>query len=415
MLLFLIKFRSKLRTLLYELNIIVFILASNSNAGGGKQNSNNFAGAQRAKSADTQALNVGTIFWTAIVKFKGKISKDGKLDKGVQKTFQMACKTALDVLKRVPTTQTKAEVQRNVERASELLKTANNGNTETLRENLQAIEDDLKKFAAADVASGGQDGGLLQQNTANNQGSNDDGSQNEKFVAEMSLQRLNNVEKRADAIFLELRKDQEQMSQLRARLAQLDFRTINYQQLLDLMSEALDLIGKIRRQWDQLANFFQIIATHISGSLKNSLTDFVQPAFEMTQLGTDVTRDDGLDALDDMKRNAGVVKDHSRLLHFLAKSYFDVSSAYLTKPLAGLASLFAAKTDDERNNLRSQLERDTKTSEGKIRTLVAQRKEAFRISFQNRRTELEEKTEESDGADDEDMDATNDSLKLVLD
>jgi hypothetical protein len=303
------------------------ILGSNINSGGGQQNNGNV---QRRTSVDSQAVSVGKTFWSAIVILKKSIAEKGKLQMGAKKTFDMACEAALNVLKAVPVSETKNVV------------------TESLKEQLQNIDDDLKKYAAADVVSGGRDDRLSQQygkgsNTVNNnQGSNDDGSQNEKFVAEMSLRRLTNVEQRCDGIFLELRKDQEQMMQLNARLATLDFRKVNYQQLLDLMAEALDLTGKIKRQWDQLSNFSQAIATHISGSLNNTMTDFVQPAFELTNLGTDITREDGLDALEDMRFNAGIVKDHGKLLHFLSKSYVDVSRAYLTKPLAGLASLFAA-------------------------------------------------------------------------
>jgi hypothetical protein len=321
------------------------ILGSNINSGGGQQNNGNV---QRRTSVDSQAVSVGKTFWSAIVILKKSIAEKGKLQMGAKKTFDMACEAALNVLKAVPVSETKTEVERHVTRASKLLKTTKNVVTESLKEQLQNIDDDLKKYAAADVVSGGRDDRLSQQygkgsNTVNNnQGSNDDGSQNEKFVAEMSLRRLTNVEQRCDGIFLELRKDQEQMMQLNARLATLDFRKVNYQQLLDLMAEALDLTGKIKRQWDQLSNFSQAIATHISGSLNNTVTDFVQPAFELTNLGTDITREDGLDALEDMRFNAGIVKDHGKLLHFLSKSYVDVSRAYLTKPLAGLASLFAA-------------------------------------------------------------------------
>ena len=70
-------------------------------------------------------------------------------------------------------------------------------------------------------------------------------SSNEKFVAEMALVDLQDLRAREEASLTHWRAKDDQLAALLVKIANLDLTTVNYQQLIDLMSEALRLLGEV--------------------------------------------------------------------------------------------------------------------------------------------------------------------------
>jgi hypothetical protein len=68
---------------------------------------------------------------------------------------------------------------------------------------------------------------------------------NEKFVAEMALVDLQDLRAREEAYCTQWRAKEDQLTALLVKIASLDLTTINYQQLIELMSNALDLLGEV--------------------------------------------------------------------------------------------------------------------------------------------------------------------------
>ncbi|CAF3228834.1 unnamed protein product, partial [Rotaria sp. Silwood2] len=83
---------------------------------------------------------------------------------------------------------------------------------------------------------------------------------NEKFVAEMALVDLQDLRAREKAYYTQWRTKEDQLTALLVKIASLDLTTINYQQLIDLMSDALNLLGEVSERWSKLTQFFATLA-----------------------------------------------------------------------------------------------------------------------------------------------------------
>ncbi|CAF5143530.1 unnamed protein product, partial [Rotaria sp. Silwood1] len=72
---------------------------------------------------------------------------------------------------------------------------------------------------------------------------------NEKFKVIVTLERLKQAEQRQDAIFQQMLEQQDKMKTLMVKIAQLDMKEISFEQIIELLREAILLLGDIRVQW----------------------------------------------------------------------------------------------------------------------------------------------------------------------
>jgi hypothetical protein len=68
---------------------------------------------------------------------------------------------------------------------------------------------------------------------------------NQKFIAEMALADLSDLRAQEMAYHAQWHAKDDQLIALLVKIHSLDLTTINYQQLIDLMANALDLLGEV--------------------------------------------------------------------------------------------------------------------------------------------------------------------------
>ncbi|CAF3544682.1 unnamed protein product [Rotaria sp. Silwood1] len=214
-----------------------------------------------------------------------------------------------------------------------------------------------------------------------------DSSNNEKFIAQMASERLRDAEKRYDAIFAQLKQQQEEMGKLMAKIASLDMTRINYIQILELLREALKLLSQVREQWNQLVLFFADIAARAEIALSGTLDPFIEQA---TQAGNAaLSREERLFYVDLLKTQAINIHKQSYALFIMSRTYVDMSSQYMMQRLAGLSKMLTTSNDEERMRLIQELSNETKDAQDKVVALVNERRTTYTQTIQNRRQELE--------------------------
>ena len=213
-----------------------------------------------------------------------------------------------------------------------------------------------------------------------------DSSGNERFVAQMASERLRDAEKRYDAIFGQLKQQQEEMSKLMVKIASLDMARINYREILELLREALHLLSQVREQWSQLVLFFSEIAARAEIALSGTLGPFIEQA---TQAGSaTLSREERLFYVDLLTTQAVEIHKQSYSLFIMSRTYVDMSGEFIMKRLAGLSKMLTARSDSERKQLLMELNNETEGIQSKVVALVQERKATYTASIAKRQKEL---------------------------
>lgn len=250
---------------------------------------------------------------------------------------------------------------------------------------LSALINEVKPLMGAEIMNGGNTPPSTNSGTGNSISS--DSSSNERFVAQMAKERLQEAEKRYDTAFAELKQHQEEIGKLMAKIARLDLERINYVEILELLREALRLLAQVREQWNQLVLFFAEIAVRAEVALSGTLEPFMERA---TLAGNArLSNDDRLFYVDLLKTQAVEIHKQSYSLFIMSRTYVDMSNEFMMKRLAGLGKMLTANDNAERSRMLQELNDETQVAQEKIAELVNQRKATYTAAINKRRQELD--------------------------
>ena len=285
-------------------------------------------------------------------------------------------------------------------------KEINSNLTRDFQDQFEQLNDEAKPMAAAEEMNGGGVPPAPPQLSASG-----DSSTNEKFAAQLSMNRLRDAETRYDQIFGQLKQNQEELAKLMGKIASLDMTRIYYKEILELLREALHLLSRVREQWSQLVLFFAEVATRAEISLSGTLTPFVTQA---TQAGDQsLTLDERMFYVDILKAQANEIDVQSQMLYTMSRTYVDMSTRYVIGRLAGLSKMLTARDDAERNSFLVQLTRESNDTQRAVSNLVIERKNLYQAAIRKRRTELEKFIETLGGADPSNQAAIEAGQKLL--
>lgn len=252
-----------------------------------------------------------------------------------------------------------------------------------LENRFDQLAEDAKPLAAAEAMNGAN----VPPAPADGSAAMGDSSQNEKFAAQLALNRVQAAESRYDKIFDQLKQNQEELAKLMGKIASLDMQRVNYKEILELLREALLLLARIREQWGQLVLFFAEIATRAEITLSGTLGPFITQA---DQAGTEgLSLEERLFYVDLLKAQAGDIDSQTQMLYLMSRTYVDMSTKYIMTRLAGLSRMLVAQDDAERNRLLMQLTQESQSTQQAVIDLVAERKRSYQTDIRKRREELD--------------------------
>ncbi|CAF2625332.1 unnamed protein product [Rotaria sp. Silwood2] len=215
-------------------------------------------------------------------------------------------------------------------------------------------------------------------------------AQNAIAKAQQARLALQEAEARYDAIFKELMTHHDKMTQVMVQLASLDMTKIDYEQLIPIFKEAITYLSEIRKHWGRLIEFFDNLRIRVQITVKNSFTKFVDWMKTTIGMGDDyLTKEIRAMYLDMLKENIIEIHREAHLLFIMSKTYYDVSRENMMDQLASLAKMVMASSDEERNQLKDELMRDTNTVQTKVNRLALQRKIEYEEANTQRQHEIE--------------------------
>lgn len=280
---------------------------------------------------------------------------------------------------------------------------------EQIKNGLTTLITDLKPLAAAKLLlsdEGFKSGASSSQHQSSNTYAN------EQFKVTITLNRLQQAEQRYDQIFEQLTEQQNQMKSLMVQIAGLNLAKINYEEIIELLRQAILLLGNIRSQWSRLVEFFSEVSIRTQTTTNETLMPFVERINEVTSI-EDITESERTFYLELLRFQAIDIHRETYILYIMSRTYVDISREFMMDKLSGLAGMLAMQTDQDRERAVKQLLKDTDEAEAKINALANERKLTFTAKLVERKNELETYLNSIGGKTQEDLDAINKAEGLL--
>ncbi|CAF3408733.1 unnamed protein product [Rotaria sp. Silwood1] len=341
--------------------------------------------------ANDQIINFASRFAQSLDSLIERISSSDNqtLDEKEFQSFQVIFGTFAKMINKIPNSKPKVKAAQLIQRAIDLIDEAVNDKNSDIKNELETLADEVKPFLAAEQISSNNNAPIAIS-------SEGDSSKNELLKAQLAQIRLSETEKRLDQQYASYTAAMEQMRVLTAKLAHLDLTVIHFKQILEMLREALRLLGLLRQHWHKLVEFFTNFSAQVTTGFDETLKTFL----DTTRVNIDLekTEVDRILILELLNGDSINLYHESYTLFLMARTYFDVSKQYLMPRLAGLSLMLTAENDNERQKLLSELERNTLDVQANVTQLVTERKRIYKKIISEKRAALNEQID-NQGAD----------------
>ncbi|CAF1021089.1 unnamed protein product [Rotaria sordida] len=339
--------------------------------------------------ANNQILNFASRFAQSLDSLIERISSSENQTLGEQEfqSFKVIFETFAKMINKIPNSKPKMKAAQLIQRAIDSVDEGINDKNSDIKNQLEVLADEVKPFIAAEQLSSNN-------NVPISIPTKDDSSKNELLKAQLAQIRLSETEKRLDQQYATYAAAMEQMRVLTAKLANLDLTVIHFKQILEMLREALRLLGLLRQHWHKLVEFFTNFSAQVTTGFDETLKTFL----DTTRINIDLekTEIDRILILELLNGNSINLYHESYTLFMMARTYFDVSKQHLMPRLAGLSLMLTAENDNERQRLLSELERNTLDVQANVTQLVNERKTIYKKIISEKRAAFNEQINNQD-------------------
>ncbi|CAF0905142.1 unnamed protein product, partial [Adineta ricciae] len=236
---------------------------------------------------------------------------------------------------------------------------------------------------------------------------------NERFKAQQLKEVLKDTQAATDQSFNNWMEYQKKLNDLSIELASLDPAKINYQKIVELLNDALTLLGNLKEEWSKLVRFFNIITKHASIELNEPIKQFLNETRDALAYEK-LSKNDRDYYRDNLKGYAKSIHRQAFILHVMAKTYVDMSNEHIITQLAGLAKLINAGTVEEKKRMSHMLKDKIIEIQKKVLVMVKQRREKYNKEVNEQIGKLDKTIENMGGNDPDDQENIKKGKDLLL-
>ncbi|CAF3441469.1 unnamed protein product [Rotaria socialis] len=389
-----------------------------SGQGGSSNPSSKTALNQVLSVGHSQTLVMANQFSNTLQKFIKDVSsaeQNSTVLKGYATTFKMfrefitslsdnpAKQTAIDLMKRAENLVAEELAKGNQKKENPEINNA-------LIEQLQDIAEQLKPLQAAAQFTDPKTTGETLTNIGNHPAYGArDSSKNELFKAQLAQANLVDMKRFQDeqaAAYLALLGE---MRKLSSQMVAINFTTLQYKEIVTMLEKALELLGRLRLQWNTFVVFFEDMSAKIKSMIKGPLRRFLQ----ISRARSDTTGAARMQLIDTLKDDTFGIHREAYVLFVMSRTYYDVSSQYLMGRLAGLSMMLTTKTDEDRSKMMKSIEKDTNSTLAQVEEMIRERKQAFDTEMEKKNAEVASLITQLGGHDENNKSAIKKGQKLI--
>jgi hypothetical protein len=215
----------------------------------------------------------------------------------------------------------------------------------------------------------------------------------ERYIAAQRQSTLYETQKRYDLYFAKVQEATTKLNDVMRKLSQLDMEEVNFKEIRQVLAEAINAVASLKKQFDQLIRFFQIISGVVAVTLKERATSFLDTA---RALGVDpedtrglIYDDPTMEVRDAIVGDASRIATVSKFLYTLTDVYVTVSNRYIMDQIAEASALQTLPKTERQGKLAELFEKG-QTAQAEIMKLVEDKRAEFKRSVKKSESEIKE-------------------------
>ncbi|CAF4068347.1 unnamed protein product [Adineta steineri] len=155
---------------------------------------------------------------------------------------------------------------------------------------------------------------------------------------------------------------------------------------MNILVNATKEVSKIQQQWSQITRNMNILTIRVETIRETVLYELMDTIKNVTSMNSEFGAADRRFFVSKMLDTLIEVEQDAQLLYIMAKTYYDVSSAYIVPQTYNITRLLLLQTDDERHSAMTQLDKTLLFTSAEISQIVFERTQ----QYQQRKQEIQE-------------------------
>ncbi|CAF3710866.1 unnamed protein product [Rotaria sp. Silwood1] len=175
-----------------------------------------------------------------------------------------------------------------------------------------------------------------------------------------------------------------EMRHLSSQMVGINFTTINYEKIVEMLQETLVLLSRLREQWNHFIRFYSHISNQITSMVDGSLKSFLKASAK----GTHAERSKRKELVNYLKGDASSVHHTAYVIYVMPRTYYEVSSRYLLDRPAGLSEMLTVRNDEERTVMMKKLADETKSVTQQVEALIQEQQKEINEAVRKQEIEI---------------------------
>lgn len=211
-------------------------------------------------------------------------------------------------------------------------------------------------------------------------------SENARFRIEQSRAQMNKARELYDKSVENMEKNQNELTEILITMRNCQGKEIDFNTTIQMLVKGLDAMGKLKKQWEKMVHFFQMVSNIVKTTLNKSLKDFASSS-EKTNL---LTYSEKLFCKDLLYKQAFQATNIASLVHMISNTYTEVSTKHLMDSVSCMGELLAMdKASPEFLQKRTHLQVSCDMAQDAILCLVHKNKNEFERKTKSRLEQID--------------------------
>ncbi|XP_078530730.1 uncharacterized protein LOC144817788 [Lissotriton helveticus] len=203
---------------------------------------------------------------------------------------------------------------------------------------------------------------------------------------EQATIQLKNTQEMYKESFEKVQKENKELTTILVEMKSYSLKEIDFETAKKMLIKGLDCLGRVKKQWEKMILFFQMVSNLIQSCLDKNVNELVQSATSVQNIPNYST-----DAFvkDLIYNRAFACSSVSQLVNMISSTYCEVSQRYLMDRVSSLGRLITmSPTDPQFKIEREKLQSGCEEAQKSIQDLVIAKKEEFDMSIEARVKEI---------------------------
>ncbi|CAF0794059.1 unnamed protein product [Rotaria sp. Silwood1] len=197
--------------------------------------------------------------------------------------------------------------------------------------------------------------------------------------AQQALNILKEAEKNSKNIYNQQMNKQNELESVINNLTTINLHELSINETIKILLDATKNIALLQGQWSRLSRFFSTLTINTEHTQKVILQDFLGVISDAELIGKPLDPIDETLFLVLLVESVTDIDRDSHLLFLMAKTYSDVSNAYMIEQIAELSGVLSLQNDDDRETYLKEVANKSRKISMQVKDLATDRQREYEL------------------------------------